>query len=231
MVTTEGKKGTWIKFKFADMFPSGSPVAKFVAGLALIENDLVSTNKTLIAALEQSEPNISPEGRQHFWQATAQYREAAKYIEEALHIPEVAAFILALPPDVQKNAEEVKKSCTPWEGSFVKTISKPIRDNLFHYPCPTDSAWDKVLDSLKEQESGIRFCGELLSDTRLIFADEIRVTLLAQYLGSNYAEMAESMTKLASFISAAINLSQHSLNKYLEDLPAGTFRTEEALEN
>jgi hypothetical protein len=149
----------WCRFRIGDVFPAGSALAKWIAGLTLIANDILQAHAAMQREFKGGPE--SPEGLFYFWLTCAQFREAAKVLADGIEDPEIAAFIDTLEADDQQMLQLVKPAFEPFAGSFFATIAKPLRDQFFHYPKPRDREWDSILGQMSDMESGIRVGGNM----------------------------------------------------------------------
>jgi len=173
----------WATFRFGDAFPADSVIARWVAGMTLIANDLLQVN---LGVIEASDVVVdqSSEAVYLFWLACAHYREAAHFMQKGSELPEVQASIAQLPEQTREHWAAIQESFEPWEGSFVQGRLKPLRDDFFHYPKPTDQKWGGMLARVADRRSGVRVRGsEIVGNVRGVFADDLRAELLSQYIG------------------------------------------------
>lgn len=225
MADTEEK---WAKFTMGAAFPADSMLARWIAGLATIANDLTQTNVALIEAFESSGASLCPEGVFGFWVTCAQYREAAKFLHAGWQNPDVVEFTGGLPREVRDDWNRIRRSFDPWGGSFVETVMKPLRDRLFHYPAPGAAEWEPVLRDLASHESGVRVRGAgELRGVRNVFADEVRVGLLSAYLGSDPAEMGNSVAEVSNLVQGLVSFAHECMMAYLAQFPDGVVRIED----
>jgi hypothetical protein len=186
-------------------------------------------------ALDSGNPAESSDATYYFWLACAQYREAAEFLRKRKP-PEVAAFMAQLPPDVQQHWAKVAPSFTPYEGSFVDKVLRPLRNKLFHYPEPGSKEMERALRAASQHISGVRVVGEeKLGNVRGVFADEVRARLLGEYLhGANDEDedeelgLRETMRKISRLMSSLIAFAHGSLAEYLVQLPPGVVTLDEA---
>jgi predicted DNA binding CopG/RHH family protein len=211
----------WVTFAIGDVFPADSPLSAWIAGLSTIANDLLFVHEPLLSESEEAES-----ARVYsFWLVCAQYREAARFIASGLKEASVISFNEQLDAEVNEMLEHLRRSFDPWEGSFVQTVAKPIRDRLFHYPNVGDPEWKGILSAHSNTRSGISFRGSRrVKDTRSLFADDLRAALLSHYLGMSEAEMGESMAELASLVGLLARVSHQSLGAYLQSVPPKSVR-------
>jgi hypothetical protein len=206
----------WVRFTIGDVFPADSPLAVWVAGLAMIANDLLLVKEPLLPG-----PGEFEAARVHtFWLVCAQYREAARFVASGLDEPYVKRFNRGLDSEVQSLLRRVRASFDPWEGSFVQRVAKPIRDRLFHYPSVGARDWRDVLTAHASTPSGVEFRGSRrIRDTHAVFADDLRASLLAESLGLSSPEIAESMSELADLVGMLVRIAHQSLGAFLEQVP------------
>ena len=218
---------SWYRFHIGEAFPCDSVLARWVVGVAGIANDLVQTHVRLLEGFEGQDPLSSPLRMFYFWLACAQLREAVKFMYEGELPKEVAGFISTLPAENRDQWLRVRDFCYPWEGSFVATRIKPLRDKLFHYSKPGEKQWHDVLGGVAAVESGVQVVGEELTrNIRFVFADEVRTALLAHSLGNSEDEIAHSMGQLVNCVGDVVGFAQETVITYLEHLPAGVIRSE-----
>jgi predicted DNA binding CopG/RHH family protein len=206
----------WVHFTIGDVFPAESVLSAWIAGLATIANDLVFLHDPLLSDFEE-EVSATVYA---FWLLCAQYREAAKFIASGLDEPAVKRFNKRLDPEAQDIWRRIHASFEPWKGSFVERVAKPIRDRLFHYPGVREPEWSGILAAHSSTESGICFRGSRrVRDTRAVFADDLRASLLSQYLGMSSTEMADSMSELGGLVGMLARVSNQSVAVYLQQVP------------
>ena len=217
-----GNTERWIHFTFGDAFPESSPLPNWVAGLALVSNDLVHTNDHLLSLYERTDGDHSPEISYYFWLTCSHFREAAKLLGDALDQDEISEFVAGLSKTAKKRLSEVRETFEPWEGSFVKRVAGPLRNSFFHYPKPDDPDWDGVWLLLKERAGGLRTRGPSVRKTRWVFADDIRVNLMLRHLGGGMDEVSDSVGILGHAIGNLAVFTQEVVVAYLNERPEGT---------
>lgn len=213
----------WARFQIGAAFPADSILARWVAGLTMIANDLIHTNVTLINTLDSGNAAESSDATFYFWLACAQYREAAEFLRQK-EPPEVASFVAQLSPETLRHRAEILPSFTPFPGSFVDTVLRPLRNRLFHYPKASSEELRSALAAASLQVSGVRVMGEeKVGNVRGVFADEVRARLLGGYLHATDAEreIRETMKSISGLMSSLIAFAHGCLTEYLIQLPPG----------
>jgi hypothetical protein len=219
----------WARFEMSAAFPANSTLAGWIAGITMIANDLIHSNVILVNAMDSQDAAISSDSIYYFWLSCAQYREAADFLRESSRIPEVSSFVGQLSPDAHQRLTEITASFTPWDGSIVNTVMRPLRNKLFHYPKPDSQVWRKALEGVAAQRSGVRIIGEeKIGNVRAVFADEIRAQLLGDYLGTNdHAQLRETIAQISKLVSCLVAFAHEALTTYLLQLPPGVVTAEE----
>lgn len=222
---SESGQERWVRFRLGVAFPADSTLARWVAWLSLVADDLTHANVVLARELASSSSRPSPEGVFYFWLACAQFREAAKLLQDGYECPQVREFIVQLPVDARQRWEQVRASFEPWDGSFVKRVMKPIRDGLFHYPLASGQEARRILDGLAPLDTGVRHgAQEQIADIRCVFADELRTALLSSHLGGDLQEIGQEVAQVADLMTALIGFARDVLGAYLVMLPDGALR-------
>lgn len=215
-----------IEFKVGDVFPGDDPVARWVAGLIIISNDLARAHRRLyeIHQLEDEE------AKQHspYWVmlGVSHLREAVKFLHPdtcaLLETPQVEAFIGDLPHDAKALLDEIVGEIQPWNESWLFRFGKPLRDRLFHYagegPDGTDYTEEigAALDAMKDFERGIEFEGRNI-DWHWMLGEEIRINWIAQggeVAKTDYAELVDDSVELAGRI---VKFAGHAITAHLEE--------------
>lgn len=173
------------EFRFGEIFPADDVLAEWAATLALAFNDV---SLVRIQMIEDSVPH-----RWLYWLrlGVAHFAEAASYLRETSELPEVAAFISALPDEVHAHHAECLARYTEHE-----TVIERIRNEAgFHYPelrpAPNQRRrrpMQKVLAALEERQGSV--VGETIGDGRFLFADEIVGGLIVRAHGGDDALLA-----------------------------------------
>ena len=145
-------------------------------------NDLVLANASLNDAFEAAGKGASPEGLYFFRLAASHYREACKLLDAGQKDADVAAFIGGLPKEAQDLFEKVKRSFTPFKGSFVEGKLKPVRNAVFHYGDLAEGEIQGALEELKENESLVSVEAATLRGLRMVWADEVALRLAFGHL-------------------------------------------------
>ena len=109
-------------FRFDDVFPPGDAVSQFLVGLCMAVNDVTLSIKNDATLSEQG---TAGERNYSLYLMCAYYREAAKFLHLWLEDEQVAAFLEDLSADDRQRLAKLRKSFTPWNGSFVQNSVKP----------------------------------------------------------------------------------------------------------
>jgi hypothetical protein len=209
----------WATFRFGDAFPADSVTARWAAGMTLIANDLLQVNLGVVEASDAADDQSS-QALYLFWLACAHYREAAHFMQKGSQVPEIRESIARLPEQTREHWAAIQKSFEPWEGSLIQTMLKPLRDNFFHYPKPTDQKWGPILTRVADRRSGVRVRGsETVGSVRGVFADDLRAELLSQYMGVTPDELGGTMRVLADLIGKTVLFAHEVLVQHLQSLP------------
>lgn len=209
-----------LRFKMGEAFPADSVVARWIALLSVLLNDLILANERLVDALDRSGSRPSVEGIYFFRLACSHFREAAKFLDNGHQQPQVKAFIEGLTSDAQRDYDIVRSTFAPWQGSFVEATVRAIRDTFFHYP-PLDSIeFETALRELAGGETEVLLGGTRTGDIRAVFADEVGVRLAFGHLGEGI-NLKEAIARLWKTITALLRFTRAALLTYLSKLPPG----------
>jgi len=206
------------------IFPSESPVARFLVRACIIRNDLVLAQEATGREYAREDEHRPGVPIYHLFVASAHYREAAKVIHEELEHPAVAKFVESLSPQTQQRLKRLTQSFTPWPGSFVETRLKPLRDTVFHYPTAEDV--ERALREIRESETGIDFRGGTYLDTRYTFADDVLMGITQEHIGADEAEIEATLTELATLIQEYVYFVHEAVTTYLDRFNEGLFRVD-----
>ena len=197
-------------FRFADVFPPEDAVSQFLVGLCMAVNDVTLSIKNDVAL---SEHGTAGEGNYSLYLMCAYYREAAKFLHLWLEDEQVAAFLEDLSPDHHKRLAKLRKSFTPWNGSFVQDSVKPVRDVVFHYTTISPSTLRTCLERASDRRVDIELGAGTYRDSRYSFADEILATYIHEAWGASESQLnaivervADLVLDLVYFTHAAVDL-------------------------
>jgi hypothetical protein len=213
-----------IEFQIGTVLPASDSVARFVCGLAMAVNDLTLTNEQTSREVARTDTNRPGISLHHMYRLCAHYREAAKFLSDALADPRIAAFAHALPKEAVADLAALEASCTPWVGSFVETKLKPVRDVVFHY---IDWSKPDLADAMAvahDAESGIDIGSGSYAESRYGFADEVVRAAATKSWGSTEQEIASVLRELTGLVLALTRFGHAAVTAYLESRPRSVFR-------
>lgn len=204
-----------------DVFPADCTIARFLTRLCVVTNDLILN-------LENSSREQQRKGRErqgvslyYLYTSCSHFREAVKVLDEDLSTPEVKAFVAELDSAAHTHLQSLLSSFTPWQGSFVETRLKPLRDLTFHYLPRSD-----VEESLR-QSSGLVTSIDLgtgtYADTRYAFADQVITTVAAVAFGRDEHQMEESLDTFAGHVRSYVFFTHKAVAHYLHKCPKSVF--------
>lgn len=215
-----------ITFNVGEVFPGDDPVARWVAGLIMISNDLARPHRKLYQGMQP--PEAGAKERHVYWimLGASHLREAVKFLHpdtcELMGTPEVEEFISGLPHETKALLDEIVGEVQPWEESWLFKLAKPLRDRLFHYtgeaPDGTDYTEEigRALDAMEVFERELDFGGRNI-DWHWGFGEEIRLNWVARGADlslSDYGHLIEASNELSGRI---VKFSGQAIRVYLED--------------
>jgi len=209
-----------LRFKMGEAFPADSVLGKWMVLLSVLLNDLILANEHLVEALDRSGSSPSPEGVYFFRLTCSHFREAAKFLDCAHRQPQVKAFLEVLNSDARRDHDFVRSTFSPWQGSFVETTVKPIRDTFFHYPALGSIELKAALCELAMRETEVLLKGTRIHDVRAVFADEVGVRLALGHLGDD-ANIRVAIDRLTEVTTALLRFMDAALTEYFSRLPCG----------
>jgi len=215
------KQGYWISFPYKYALPPDSIISNWISILGLITNDLSLTNKNLINEFQRNPKKGTPETPYYLWLTCTHYREATKFLNESVKIPEISLFIDSLPESIKEQYENVQKVYNPYDGSFAKTVIKPIRDTFIHYPKLTTIDWASLWSDLKTEEGELHQRGGAIGDSRWIFADDIRINMINKSLEDSGYTIEKVLSPLGAIMTNMITFTQTVIIEYFDGLPEG----------
>lgn len=196
-------------FKIKNMFSPNDILSLWIIKISMIRNDLYYVHKSLTSIAEANKQLQNGEMNYFFRLAPSHYREAVKFIDDHKKERKIQSFIDLLDSKSIENYKKLLESCTPWEGSFVKDIVKPIRDNFFHY---SSDSFCKDFKEMKDFYSRVSSNGSSRKDLSLIFADEISINLdFRDYTEEQYKVM---INKLSEYMVALIQFVDEATGSY-----------------
>lgn len=202
-----------VRFPIGRVFGGDDSLSRWIHGLSLISNDTVVSNTHLVEALAKGDEEPSPEGVYFLRLAASHYREAAKFQGMWDADAEVADFISQLPPGVQSDYQAFLASYNPWEGSFVATTIKRVRDQLFHYPLAGDAEVDAAVHELANHEGVYRSEANFAS-LRALFADDVASQMAFGWM-SNQEDIGKALQRLAELMNGLIRFAEASITLFL----------------
>ncbi|MCZ0936606.1 MAG: hypothetical protein OXJ54_15715 [Gemmatimonadetes bacterium] len=197
-------------FRFADVFPPEDAVSQFLVGLCMAINDVTLSIKLQGALLEQG---TEGESNYSLYLMCAYYREAAKFLDDWLEKEPVSAFLGDLSPEDHRRLDRLRKSFTPWSGSFVEKSVKPVRDVVFHYTTISSSTLRTRLERASDHRVDIEMGSGTYQESRYGFADEILATYIHEAWGASESQLKAIVERVADlaldlvyFAHAAVDL-------------------------
>lgn len=213
------ESGLWVEFKIGNAFPKDDIVARYVVGLSIILNDQALAYNRNVQLSKPEYENIKGGERFYFFRlAASQYREAAKFIDDAYSNQEIVDFIEGLPNVVQDMYETVRVTFSPFKGSWVERITKPIRDSFFHYPTIDSEELGKAMENLAEYQSGVEYEENVDLGHRMIYADDVMANITGEYM----KDLEKDMADIADAVGNLVNYAEGAITIYMERLPEGT---------
>jgi hypothetical protein len=197
-------------FEIGKAFPANKPVARFVAVLAMINNDWLRTTRAMNPA-----PKDDGEGARLLFmrQQLAYYYEARKALLHFREQEPVATFIESLDASAQERYDAVVSA--PEE---LRELLRVTRNVTFHYPKGRKEL-AKALRDAKDVTGRITVRGGD-STVRFGFADEVTVQLAGLFDDRKLLKaLSEARIALGHFVFAAVA-------EYVRSLPRGVVRTE-----
>lgn len=182
-----------VSFRVGDVLPADDVVSPFLVGLCMPVNDLMWLTR-------RPETDGAGESIYPFYLTCAYYREATKFLGEGLKQVEVSAFLKNLSPEGREYLEVVRESFDPWEGSFTERALKPVRDNVFHYPCCSEIR--ALLSGLSDSNSHIEMGAGTYGENRYGFADDVLARYVSEMWGGSVSELRAAMERVAKLVSA-----------------------------
>jgi hypothetical protein len=219
----------WMRFKIGTVFPADSILARWVAGLTMIANDLVQINIHYLDKSQEERVDNTPESLFLFYLTCSLYREAAKFLDESKHHEDIHTFIKQMPIEAQERWGNIKSSFDPWPDSFVCNDVKPVRDALFHYPSPSDSRWVEVLGDLGSHVGGVRIRGNRAADVRGVFADDLRTAMLTSHLHGQALDLAGFIQRMSLCATQLMLFAHESMAEYLNSIPREDIEFDEGM--
>ncbi|MHB8659997.1 MAG: hypothetical protein ACYC91_19065 [Solirubrobacteraceae bacterium] len=214
---------TVIRFKIGDGFPARDPVARFIAGLAMISNDLLRGLEDMLR-LEGDTPEEIGRRASLFRRQAAAVQEAATFIDDGRRMfPEVSSFINGLDGNARAVCEHVIGAVDVKSPQYLGKWLGDHRNVTHHYPKMHPAAAQRHEEEMSNAladaadidstiDSGKRF-----GDARFRFADEVGVQLLPPLDAPSWME------QLRDTSMALANFAQRAAQAYLEARPDGTF--------
>lgn len=211
-----------IEFAVGEAFPADDPVARWVATLTTIGNDVARVNRQFDLYSRYGPPD---QIHHTYWVLlqTGHLREALKFLSpekcDLTATPEVEEFLAAMPRGIQEELEHIRSESTPWEGSWLNEIAKPSRDRFFHYASSADfdREIEASLDVLKDEPSHVDFPEEARS-WAAFFGEQVRLNWIAQGGGitpTDFHELIGKCRLLAERISRlTVDLTKIYLERY-----------------
>lgn len=202
-----------IEFKVGEAFPHDDPVARWVATLSIIANDLARVNRRLYEIMQLGS-EVERQGSVYWTLLAASHlREAIKFLDPdycaLTDAPEVKAFMERRADETRERLEAIRDEFTPWKGSWPHQLTKPTRDRLFHYASDKKSSEDygeevgSALHEMRDEDSHIDIGGRNL-DWQSWFGTEVRLNWVGQageLSESDYGELIDSTNELCGRIT------------------------------
>ena len=205
-----------VSFRIGDVFPHEDVVSQFLTGLCMVVNDVTLTMRHMDGIRE------TPEGQSgvntyYLYLTCAYYREAAHFLKLGLNNAEVASFLDDLSPEGRVHLETVKDSFTPWEGSFVRDVLRPVRNVVFHYTPMSVGRMRPYLESASDEISRIEMGEGTYLETRYEFADAVFEKYVLDVWGQSESELADTMTRIVTLVLALMYFAHEAVTARLVD--------------
>lgn len=169
-----------VSFRIGDVFPESDPVARFVAGIAMMANDWGRLFR-LLAELRDDE--LGTGTRLLLYRLQLSFHvEAVKFLRdsERQYPEEIARFLESLPDE----ASELHRKLTD-ESSLTSLGAGPVRNQSFHYPRVHRVRYGRgneemaqLLSEAADLEGKVEVSADNADLVEYGFADEIIVQLL-----------------------------------------------------
>ena len=202
-----------IRFLIGEILPAADPVARFLTGLCLITNDL-----TFIANGGQNgaASDRAPLSLRHLHLMSAHLREATKYLHDALQDESARAFLSGLSDEGRQRLTRVESSFTPWQGSFVQSRLKPLRDAVFHYLESGPEQLGALLAAAKGIESGVDLGAGTYYETDYAFGHEVVNQYLLRSWGTDSDVLEETMLRVTDLFLDFAFLTHEAMSLWLD---------------
>jgi len=213
------------KFRIGDVFPAEDRVAQFLVGLCMAMNDVTLVFQQM-DRLSDTPRAASRENTYYMYLACAYYREAAYFLELGLADGEVTAFLDGLSGHGKAELERVRASFSPWEGSYVATRLKPIRDVLFHYKPWALERIEPYLRRAAHDLSAIEMGGGRYVDHRYEFADAVFEEFVQEVWGHSEQDLTVVMKELVDLVLAFTHFVHEAVTLRLGAVAKGVIELE-----
>jgi hypothetical protein len=222
--TTKSASAKRFTFRIGDAFPADDPVARFVAVLAIVSNDLLRMLEQMIEGERAREADRDPTRVQLFRRMISSLFEANKILVNTPRMfSEVGRFMDELDPDAQQDLEIVRGSFVAGSDHSLGSWPAVVRNTTHHYfelhPERAQGGKEEAkiaLEKAADLQSGI-FMDEHFGSVRFDFADELLVQLLPDIDDESAFEKSRDATlALTRFV-------QRAIGHYMAGMPEGTF--------
>lgn len=206
-----------IEFRIGDVFSSDDPVAGWITGLAMAQNDIVFAN-SMYLQIENEEP-LKGERVYLVRLSASHIREALEFLRKWDPVHEVGQFRESLSAEAKESYEWLHSLWEPWEPSFLRDYLAPMRNQVFHYSkLPTEVA--SALSKAENVMSSIDVRSRATKDMRAVFADEVAIHLAFGHLLGESNEEWEQVYRalvvlLAEIVGKFATLAQNAIARYI----------------
>lgn len=202
--------GQVFTFRIGDVFPATDPVAKFVTGLAMINNDSVRLFNLLEMANQTNDRGLE----------TLTYRlligfhhEAIAYIvlSRSRYHAEIEDFLARLPDEARAMLDDLVDG-----ESIAATGAVATRNTVMHYPAPSREAF---VAGSEEMAIAVDRVSDLSGDVDLPADPEMTVHAFADAVAASLvpsSETGELDTDAVSLMSTRLMLVWNFVNAVLE---------------
>jgi len=213
------RKKRYVNFPYASVFPPGNHVSAWISVIALITNELNIVNRNLFRQFKGHRSKGTFEVPYYLWLACSHYREAAKFLGISEQNPEISSFIQSLPESIKSQYREVKSTYEPFEGSFVETAIKPVRDTFFHYSKVDSTLWESLWAELRNEHGELSYSGNSIDSSNWEFAEDIRINMIEKSLENSNYSIDQVVPELAHMIVNMVVFGQNVVTEYFSQVP------------
>jgi hypothetical protein len=212
-------------FRIGDVLPVKMVVAQFLTGLAIIINDVTLVASHMLELHDRADRE-SGLNTYYLYLTCAYYREAAKYLDRMIDVPEVSSFLERLSPDGRTHLALLRDSVRPWDTSFVKEKLEPVRNFVFHYTPFQPKELAPNLAAAADIESWIEMGSGSYVENRYAFADEVLSKYVIAAWGDSTEEWTQLLEKMRDLVLALTYFGHEAIALRMQDHGIEKFRVE-----